>query len=158
MRCAASRTRRSYLRSTPMRKQERTTRSKGAPPRLRTYSVWCAERHRCSSDRGTGSIDGTAERAPRCLRRSPAKPLAGDNSLRSSTMRKILGTAVLAIPLMGGASVVLAQSSRDLTEPTGTEANRVKTQTGDAYYGRGYRSYAYVPRLHRRWHWSHRRW
>src|SRR5262249_52258915 len=45
MRCAASRTRRSYLRSTPMRKPRgRTTRSKGAPPRLRTYSVCCAER------------------------------------------------------------------------------------------------------------------
>ena len=53
-------------------------------------------------------------------------------------MRKILGTAVLAISLIGGATVVLAQSSRDLTEPTGTEANRVKTQTGGAYYGRGY--------------------
>jgi hypothetical protein len=33
-------------------------------------------------------------------------------------MRKILGTAVLAISLIGGASVVLAQSSRDLTERT----------------------------------------
>jgi hypothetical protein len=73
-------------------------------------------------------------------------------------MRKILGTLVLAISLIGGASVVLAQSSRDLTEPTGTEANRIRTQTGGGYYGRAYRSYAYAPRLHRRWHWSHRRW
>jgi hypothetical protein len=74
-------------------------------------------------------------------------------------MRKILGTVALAISLMGGATVVLAQSSRDLTEPTGTEANRIRTQTGGGYYGRrSYRSYAYAPRLHRRWHWSHRRW
>jgi len=73
-------------------------------------------------------------------------------------MRKILGTAVLVISLIRGATVVLAQSSRDLTEPTGTEANRIRTQTGGAYYGRAYRSYAYAPRLHRRWHWSHRHW
>jgi len=44
---------------------------------------------------------------------------------------------------------VQAQSSRDLTEPTGTEANRLRTQAG-GYYGGGYRAYAYVPRLHRR--------
>jgi hypothetical protein len=75
-------------------------------------------------------------------------------------MRKILGIVVFAISLIGGATVVLAQASRDLTEPTGTEANRLKTQTGGSYgyYRRGYRSYAYSPRLHRRWHWSHRRW
>jgi hypothetical protein len=72
-------------------------------------------------------------------------------------MRKILGIAVLAISLTGGATVVLAQSSRDLAEPTGTEANRIRTQ-GYGYYGGGYRSYAYAPRLHRRWHWSHRYW
>ena len=72
-------------------------------------------------------------------------------------MRKILGIVVLATSLIGGATAVLAQSSRDLTEPTGTEANRLKTQTG-GYYGGRYRSYAYSPRLHRRWHWSHRRW
>ena len=69
-------------------------------------------------------------------------------------MRNILGIVVFAVALMGGASVALAQSSRDLTEPTGTEANRLKTQYG-GYYG-GYRGYAYSPRLHRRWHWSHR--
>jgi hypothetical protein len=42
---------------------------------------------------------------------------------------------------------VLAQSSRDLTEPTGTEANRLKQQLGGyyGYYGGVYRSYAYVP-------------
>jgi hypothetical protein len=75
-------------------------------------------------------------------------------------MRKILGIVVFAISLIGGATIALAQSSRDLTEPTGTEANRLKTQTGGyyGYYGRGYRSYAYSSGLHRRWHWSHRRW
>jgi hypothetical protein len=70
-------------------------------------------------------------------------------------MTKILCIVMFAVSLMGGASVALAQSSRDLTEPTGTEANRLKTQYG-GYYGRGYRGYAYSPRLHRRWHWSHR--
>jgi hypothetical protein len=73
-------------------------------------------------------------------------------------MRKSLGVVVCAISIMGGATVVLAQSSRDLTEPTGTEANRVRTQTGGGYYGRAYRSYAYRPGLHRRWHWSDPRW
>ena len=70
-------------------------------------------------------------------------------------MRKILGIVVFAISLIASATVVLAQSSRDLTEPTGTEANRLRTQYG--YYGSWYRSYAYSPGLHRRWHWSHRR-
>ena len=65
-------------------------------------------------------------------------------------MRKILGIAVIAISLTGGAT------SRDLTEVTGTEANRLRTQYGR--YTPGARSYAYAPRLHRRWHWSHRRW
>ncbi|HEU4358823.1 MAG TPA: hypothetical protein VFR54_10235, partial [Xanthobacteraceae bacterium] len=68
-----------------------------------------------------------------------------------------LAMLVFAISLIGGTSVVQAQSSRDLTEPTGTEANRLQTQTG-GYYGGGYRAYAYAPRLHRRWYWSHRRW
>ena len=45
-------------------------------------------------------------------------------------MRKILGIAVIAISVTGGATVVLAQSSRDLTEVTGTEANRLRTQYG----------------------------
>ena len=72
-------------------------------------------------------------------------------------MRKILGTVLFAMSLIGGATVVLAQSSRNLTEVTGTEANRLQTQTG-GYYGGGYRAYAYAPRLHRRWYWSHRRW
>ncbi len=71
-------------------------------------------------------------------------------------MRKILGIVLFAISLTGGATAVLAQSSRDLTEPTGTEANRLRTQTGGGYYGGGYRAYAYAPGLHRRWH--HRRW
>jgi len=43
---------------------------------------------------------------------------------------KILAMLVFAISLIGGTSVVQAQSSRDLTEPTGTEANRLQTQTG----------------------------
>jgi hypothetical protein len=72
-------------------------------------------------------------------------------------MRKILGIGVLGISLIGGATAVLAQSSRDLTEVTSTEANRVRTQGNYGYHGRAYRSYAYSPRLHRRWHWSHRR-
>ena len=81
-------------------------------------------------------------------------------------MRKMLGIAVLAISRMSGATVVLAQSSRDVTEPTGTEANRLRTQYGPytpgsygyAYFTPGYYGYAYSPRLHRRWYWSHRRW
>jgi hypothetical protein len=72
-------------------------------------------------------------------------------------MRKILGIALFAISLIASTTVVLAQSSRDLTEPTGTEANRLRTQTGGGYYGRGYGAYAYAPGLHRR-HWSYRRW
>ena len=71
-------------------------------------------------------------------------------------MRKVLGIAVVAISLISGATVVLAQSSRNLMDVTGTEANRLRTQYG--YYTPGSRSYAYAPRLHRRWHWSHRRW
>jgi hypothetical protein len=71
-------------------------------------------------------------------------------------MRKILGIAAVAISLTSGATVVLAQSSRDLTEPTGTEANRARTQYG--FYTPGARAYAYSPRLHRRWHWSRRHW
>ena len=69
-------------------------------------------------------------------------------------MRKVLGIAVVAISLIGGATVVLAQSSRNLMDVTGTEANRARTQYGPNTPGA--RSYAYVPRLHRRWHWSHR--
>ena len=70
-------------------------------------------------------------------------------------MRKILGIAVIAISLTGGATLALAQSSRNLMDVTGTEANRAKTQYGRYTPG----SYAYAPRLHRRWHWSHhRRW
>jgi hypothetical protein len=69
-------------------------------------------------------------------------------------MRKVLGIAVVAISLIGGATVVLAQSSRNLMDVTGTEANRARTQYGP--YTPEARSYAYAPRLHRRWHWSHR--
>src|SRR5262245_26223071 len=54
----------------------------------------------------------------------------GNKSLRNSTMRKILGTVLFAMSLIGGATVVLAQSSRDLTPVTGTEANRLRTQFG----------------------------
>ena len=71
-------------------------------------------------------------------------------------MRKILGIAAVAISLTSGATVVLAQSSRNLMEVTGTEANRVQTQYGR--YTPGSRGYAYSRRLHRRWHWSHRHW
>jgi hypothetical protein len=44
-------------------------------------------------------------------------------------MRKILGTVLFAMSLIGGATVVLAQSSRDLTPVTGTEGN-LRTQFG----------------------------
>jgi hypothetical protein len=71
------------------------------------------------------------------------------------------GIVVLAISLIGSTTVVLAQASRDLTEPTGTEANRLKNQLGGyygyyGYYG-GYHSYAYSSGLHRRWYRSRRR-
>src|SRR5258708_30308834 len=90
--------------------------------------------------------DGTAVRALRCHRRGSSKfgLWGGNNSLRSSAMSKILGIVVIAISLIGGATVVLAQSSRDLTEPTGTEANRLRTQTG-GYYGGGDRALSYAP-------------
>src|SRR5262249_35442000 len=72
----------------------------------------------------------TAVRASRCPRAGPASCLwPGNNSLRNSTMRKVLGTVLFAMSLMGG-DVVLAQSSRDLTPVTGTEANRLRTQIG----------------------------
>ena len=71
-------------------------------------------------------------------------------------MTKILCIVMFAVSLIGGATVVLAQSSRNLMDVTGTEANRLQTQYGR--YTPGSRSYAYAPRLHRRWHWSHRRW
>jgi hypothetical protein len=71
-------------------------------------------------------------------------------------MRKTLGIAAVAISLTSGATVGLAQSSRNLMEVTGTEANRARTQYGP--YTPGSRAYAHSPRLHRRWHWSHRRW
>ena len=45
-------------------------------------------------------------------------------------MRKTLGIAAVAISLTSGVTVVLAQSSRNLMEVTGTEANRVQTQYG----------------------------
>jgi len=75
-------------------------------------------------------------------------------SVRAATCL-LIGIVVFALSLIGGATVGVAQSTRDLTEPTGTEANRLRTQ---GYYRGGYRSYAYSSRLHRRWHWSHRRW
>jgi hypothetical protein len=87
--------------------------------------------------------------------RSPERPYA--RCVASGAMRKIFGVVVFATALIGSASVAPAQSSRDLTEPTGTEANRIKTQAGGSY-GRRHRAYAYSPGLHRRWHWSHRRW
>ena len=70
----------------------------------------------------------------------------------------LIGIVVFALSLIGGATVGLAQSSRDLTEPTGTEANRLRTQGSYGYYRGRYRSYAYSSGRHRRWHWSHRRW
>jgi hypothetical protein len=78
-------------------------------------------------------------------------------SVRAATCL-LIGIVVFAVSLVGGATVGLAQSSRDLTEPTGTEANRLRTQGYYGYYRGGYRSYAYSSGLHRRWHWSHRRW
>src|SRR5207249_11664179 len=95
-------------------------------------------------------MDGTAGRALRCLR---------NKSLRNSMVRKILGIVLFAISLIGGATAVLAQSSRDLSEPTGTEANRLRTELGgySGYYDGGDRAFAYAPGPHRRWHWSHRR-
>jgi len=73
-----------------------------------------------------------------------------------TTMRSILILSLATV--IGSTTAVLAQSSRDLTEQTGTEANRAKQQLGGyyGYYGGVYRSYAYVPGLHRRWHSSHR--
>src|SRR2546430_13126808 len=73
-------------------------------------------------------------------------------------MTKILCIVMFAVSLIGGATVVLAQSSRDLTEPTGTEANRLKTQYGGyyGYYGGGDLPYAYSPGPNPRWAWSHR--
>ena len=67
-------------------------------------------------------------------------------------MRGIL--IVVLATVIGSTAAVLAQSSRDLTEQTGSEANRAKQQLGGyyGYYGGVYRSYAYVPGLHRRWH------
>ncbi len=78
-------------------------------------------------------------------------------SVRAATCL-LIGIVVFAMSLIDAASVGLAQSSRDLTEPTGTEANRLRTQGPYGYYRGGYRSHAYSPGLHRRWHWSHRRW
>ena len=59
-------------------------------------------------------------------------------------MRSILIVALATV--IGSTTAVLAQSSRDLTEPTGTEANRAKQQLGAyyGYYGGVYRSHAYV--------------
>jgi hypothetical protein len=72
-------------------------------------------------------------------------------------MSSILIVAALAT-VIGSTTAALAQSSGDLTEQTGTEANRVKHQLGAyyGYYGGVYRSYAYFPGLHRRWHSFHR--
>ena len=58
-------------------------------------------------------------------------------------MRSILIVALATV--IDSTTAVLAQSSRDLTEQTGTEANRVKQQLGGyyGYYGGVYRSYAY---------------
>jgi hypothetical protein len=64
-------------------------------------------------------------------------------------MRSILIVALATV--IGSTTAVLAQSSRDLTKPTGTEANRAKQQLGGyyGYYGGVYHSYAYLPGLHR---------
>jgi hypothetical protein len=47
-------------------------------------------------------------------------------------MRKTLGVVMLAMVVISSATAVLAQSNRDLTEPTGTEVNSIKNQRG--YY------------------------
>ena len=57
-------------------------------------------------------------------------------------MRKILGTVLFAMSLIGGATVVLAQSSRDLTPVTGTEANRLRTQFGGSRHSFRHRRHA----------------
>src|SRR5256885_13546024 len=44
--------------------------------------------------------------------------------------------------LIGGATVVLAQSSRDLTPVTGTEANRLRTQFGGSRHSFRHRRHA----------------
>jgi len=81
-------------------------------------------------------------------------------------MRKVLAIA-LAMSLIGSTTVVLAQSSPSLMEPTGSEANRLSLVQGGGYYGyyggvyRSPRSaWAAVGGLHRRWHSSrrHARW
>ena len=71
-------------------------------------------------------------------------------------MRSILILALATV--IGSTTAVLAQSSRDLTWQTGTEANRVKHQLGGypGYYGGVYHAHAYLPGLHRRWHSSYR--
>jgi hypothetical protein len=79
----------------------------------------------------TRTFDVTAVRASVPTRGSSKFSLwRGNNSLRNSTMRKTLGTVLFAMSLIGGATVVLAQSSRDLMPVTGTEANRLRTQFG----------------------------
>src|SRR5262249_24475134 len=45
----------------------------------------------------------------------------GTREPQEPAMRKIFGVVVFATALIGSASVASAQSSRDLTEPTGTE-------------------------------------
>ena len=57
-------------------------------------------------------------------------------------MRKILGTVLFAMSLIGGATVVLAQSSRDLTPVTGTEANRLRTQFSGSRHSFRHRRHA----------------
>lgn len=46
-------------------------------------------------------------------------------------MRKTLGIVMLAM-VISSTTAALAQSNRDLTEPTGTQANSIKNQRG--YY------------------------
>src|SRR5256884_9251822 len=57
-------------------------------------------------------------------------------------MRKILGPVLFGMSLIGGATVVLAQSSRDLTPVTGTEANRLRTQFGGSRHSFRHRRHA----------------
>src|SRR5262249_33090408 len=70
-------------------------------------------------------------------------------------MRKILGTVLFAMSLIGGATVVLAQSSRDLTPVTGTEANRPGPQFGGSRHSFRHRRHAVYasarPRRVARW-------
>src|SRR5262249_29590438 len=91
---------------------------------------------------GTPNLVLTMELSHRTRGSSKFSPGGGNNGLRNSTMRKVLGTVLFAMSLMGGATVVLAQSSRDLTPVTGTEADRLRTQFGGFRHSSRHRRHA----------------